>query len=84
MSIIAEFTVPADEFALYDTLCEVPEMTVNIEHVVAHDEEHLVPYFWTSGENYTEFGQKRRTIPQSGNSQSSMRLKKRIYTELSG
>lgn len=55
MSLIAEFTVPADEFALYETLSEVPEMTVDIERVVAHEEEQLVPYFWTSGENYTEF-----------------------------
>lgn len=55
MSLIAEFTVLADEFALYETLSEVPEMTVDIERVVAHEEEQLVPYFWTSGENYTEF-----------------------------
>lgn len=58
MSIIAEFTVPADEFALYQTLREVPEMVVEVERVVAHDEGHLVPYFWTSGKNYAEFEQR--------------------------
>lgn len=63
MSIIAEFTVPADEFALYQTLCEIPEIVVEVERVVAHDEGHLVPYFWTSGENYTEFEQRAEDDP---------------------
>lgn len=51
MSIIAEFSVPAEEFALYETLCEVPGMTVEVERVVAHEADCIVPYFWTSGEN---------------------------------
>jgi hypothetical protein len=63
MSIIAEFTVPAEEFALYETLCEVPGMTVEIERVVAHEEEWMVPYFWTSGENYTRFEEKAANDP---------------------
>lgn len=63
MSIIAEFTVPADEFALHQTLCEIPEMVVEVERVVAHDKGHLVPYFWISGENYTEFDQQAENDP---------------------
>jgi predicted DNA binding protein len=63
MSIIAEFTVPADEFALYRTLCEVPETVVEVERVVAHDEGHLVPYFWVSGEDYAEFEQRAEDDP---------------------
>lgn len=55
MSIIAEFSVPAEEFALYETLCEVPGMTVEVERVVAHEADCIVPYFWTSGENYETF-----------------------------
>lgn len=52
MSIIAEFTVPSDEFALYETLCEVPEMIVEVERVVAHEPDRIMPYFWTSnGDN---------------------------------
>lgn len=49
MSTIIEFTVPAEEFALYETLCVVPETTVVVERVVAHADDRIVPYFWTSG-----------------------------------
>lgn len=55
MSIIAEITVPSDEFALYETLCEVPGMIVEVERVVAHEPDRIMPYFWTSGEDYSEF-----------------------------
>lgn len=52
MSIIAEFTVPSNEFALYKTLCEVPEMIVEVERVVAHEPDQIMPYFWASnGDN---------------------------------
>ncbi|WP_336343410.1 bacterio-opsin activator domain-containing protein [Halalkalicoccus ordinarius] len=54
-SIIVEFSVPAEEFALYETLCEVPGMTVEVERVVAHEADCIVPCFWTSGENYETF-----------------------------
>lgn len=63
MSIITEFTVPADEFALYQTLYEVPGIVVEVERVVTHDEKHLVPYFWTSGEDYAEFEQRAENDP---------------------
>lgn len=63
MSIIAEFSVPAEDFALYETLCEVPEMAVEIERVVAHEEEWMVPYFWTSGKDYTRFEKKAADDP---------------------
>lgn len=47
MSVIVEFTVPADEFALYETLSTTPGMVVEIERVVAHGPERIMPYFWT-------------------------------------
>lgn len=49
MSTIAEFTVPADQFALSETLSAVPEMVVEVERVVAHEPDRIMPYFWTSG-----------------------------------
>jgi predicted DNA binding protein len=55
MSIIAEFTVPAEQFALYETLCAVPTVSVEIERVVAHSADQIVPYFWISGEKFEEF-----------------------------
>ncbi|MFC6766393.1 bacterio-opsin activator domain-containing protein [Natrinema soli] len=55
MSVIAEFSVPTEEFALAQTLSSAPEMTVEIERVVAHSEDRVMPFFWILGGNYTEF-----------------------------
>ncbi|MFC7007247.1 helix-turn-helix domain-containing protein [Halalkalicoccus salilacus] len=55
MSIIAEFGVPSDEFALYETLVAVPEMIVEIERVVAHESDRIMPLFWTRGDNHADF-----------------------------
>lgn len=45
MSIITEFTVPADQFALYETLCRATEMVVEVERVVTHGPDQIMPYF---------------------------------------
>ena len=55
MSIIAEFIVPSDEFALYDTLVAVPEMIIEIERVVAHESDQIMPLFWTTGGDHAHF-----------------------------
>jgi predicted DNA binding protein len=55
MSVITEFTVPAETLALSKTLEEAPEMIVEIERAVAHDESRVMPYFWIRGGDYTEF-----------------------------
>ena len=48
MSLYGEFTVPAEAFALYQTLQEAPETVIEIERVAATNEV-LTPYFWASG-----------------------------------
>lgn len=55
MSVIAEFTVSADTLALSDTLKATPEMIVDIERVVAHNKDRVMPYFWIRGGDYTKF-----------------------------
>jgi predicted DNA binding protein len=55
MSVIVELTVPAEQFALYETLSTVPEMIVEVERVVAHSSDRIIPYFWTSGADYEQF-----------------------------
>lgn len=55
MSVIAEFAVPADEFALSSTLEEAPDMIVEIERVVAHSDDRIMPFFWIRGGDYEEF-----------------------------
>lgn len=55
MSVIAEFTVPSEEFALHETLVSVPEMIVEVERVVSHGDDRIMPFFWTRGGDYEEF-----------------------------
>ncbi|GAB7020238.1 helix-turn-helix domain-containing protein [Halostagnicola bangensis] len=49
MSTIAELTIPTDEFALRETLESVDDVSVEIERVVAHGPDHVMPYVWISG-----------------------------------
>ncbi|WP_049996165.1 bacterio-opsin activator domain-containing protein [Halococcus sediminicola] len=44
MSVIAEFSIPAEEFALAETLERRPELTFNIDRVVAHNTTQVVPF----------------------------------------
>ncbi|GAB3025077.1 bacterio-opsin activator domain-containing protein [Natronobiforma cellulositropha] len=62
MSLYGEFQVPAEVFALYETLQQVPETTVEIERVVATDEV-LTPYFWVAGEDQRAFETAARDDP---------------------
>lgn len=55
MSVIAEFAVPSDEFALSLTLEAAPEMIVETERVVAHSDDRIMPFFWIRGGDYEEF-----------------------------
>lgn len=55
MSIIAEFDIPSEEFALYETLVAVPEMIVEVERVVAHESDRIMPLFWTRGDSHADF-----------------------------
>ncbi|WP_255167475.1 helix-turn-helix domain-containing protein [Natrononativus amylolyticus] len=51
MSTIAELTIPADEFALSQTLDETDGLEVEIERVVAYDPDQVMPYIWFTGES---------------------------------
>lgn len=55
MSIITELTVPAEQFALYETLCEVPGMIVEVERIVAYEPDGIMPYFWVSNGDIERF-----------------------------
>ena len=44
MASIAEFTIPAEEFALRETLERRPELVCEVERVVAHDTTHIIPF----------------------------------------
>ena len=55
MSVIGEFTVPASALAMQQALAEVPEITVEVERVVAHESGTLTPYFWVRGGDMERF-----------------------------
>ncbi|WP_435181799.1 bacterio-opsin activator domain-containing protein [Halorussus sp. AFM4] len=67
MSVIAEFTVPADALALSETLAETPEMIVEIERVVAHDDDVVMPYFWVRGGDRAAFEEAVNADPTTRN-----------------
>lgn len=54
MSVLAEFTVPAEEFVLADTLTDASGMRIEIKRVVG-DESTVTPYFWASGGDFARF-----------------------------
>ncbi|WP_313691888.1 bacterio-opsin activator domain-containing protein [Halorarum halobium] len=54
MSILAEFTVPADEFVLADTLTAAPGMRIEIKRVVG-GEASVTPYFWAADGDFGRF-----------------------------
>jgi predicted DNA binding protein len=49
MASIAEFVLPAEEFALWETLERRPDLVCEVERVVAHDTTHIIPFIWVSG-----------------------------------
>ncbi|WP_049902722.1 helix-turn-helix domain-containing protein [Halococcus agarilyticus] len=48
MSTISEVSIGATTFALGDTLEAVPEATFDVERVVAHDDDHVMPFVWVT------------------------------------
>lgn len=57
MSVIAEFSVESEDFALHHALTAAPHMIVEIERVVATMEDRVMPYFWVTGGDREEFEQ---------------------------
>ena len=54
MSLFAEFYMPSEDFTLYSTLEQFPQMVIEIDRVAA-SEEILTPYFWVSEVDLNEF-----------------------------
>ena len=49
MAVIAEFTIPTEEFALRETFDCRPDLVFEVERVVAHETAHVIPFVWASG-----------------------------------
>ncbi|WP_137283976.1 helix-turn-helix domain-containing protein [Halorussus salinisoli] len=59
MSIIAEFTTPAGEFALGDALAAHPDVRVELEKVVP-TRKQILPFFWAWGNDLDAFAETVR------------------------
>jgi predicted DNA binding protein len=55
MTTITEFLVPAEEFALSETLPKVPKMEIEVERVAAHERDRVLPFFWAAGDDFDRF-----------------------------
>ncbi|MFU8866476.1 bacterio-opsin activator domain-containing protein, partial [Natronococcus sp.] len=51
MSVVAEFTIPADAFALERTFDTVPDATVEIERLATHSREWVMPFLWVTSDD---------------------------------
>ena len=49
MNTLAEFRVPAENFALYETLSETG-VSFEAERITAHDSDRVIPLLWAAGE----------------------------------
>lgn len=54
MSVLAEFTVPASEFVLAETLTVAPDMRIEIKRVIG-GKATVTPYFWAAGGDFARF-----------------------------
>jgi predicted DNA binding protein len=61
---IAEVELPATDFALYDSLSSHEDLSCEMERVVAHDADRVVPFVWmTATEPRTEIEATLRDDP---------------------
>jgi predicted DNA binding protein len=51
MSTIAEMSVPAEEFALHDTLAAIPDAEFEVQSIVARESDRVIPFLWATSEN---------------------------------
>lgn len=52
MGTMTEVTLPADEFALHETFRAVPSLNVEVQRVVAHSSDHLMPFLWVTADDF--------------------------------
>lgn len=51
MPTIVEFAIPTEQFALQETLDRRPDLTFEVDRVVAHATARVMPFVWVSGED---------------------------------
>ena len=54
MGTMADVYVPADEFALHETLLAAPTARFEVERVVAHEADRVLPFVWATSDDQEE------------------------------
>lgn len=55
MSTIAQVQIPVEEFALRQTLPQVPDVSIEVTRVVASERPHMLPFLWAIGDDLDDF-----------------------------
>lgn len=63
MSIVGEFTIPAESFALEHALSTVPEMTLEADRLASHGPNQVFPFIWATGGDFESFQQALEDDP---------------------
>lgn len=51
MSVVGDFSIPTNAFALEEALSTVPEMTIKADRLASHSPKEVFPFLWGSGGN---------------------------------
>lgn len=63
MSIVGEFTIPANGFALDHALSTVPETTIEADRLASHSTMEVLPFLWATGGDLATFQQALEDDP---------------------
>lgn len=51
MGTMSEIRIPAEEFALHETFLDAPDARFEVQRVVAHGPEQVMPFLWATAED---------------------------------
>ena len=63
MSVVAQFTVPPDSFALREATAACPNVVLEAEQLASHSPEWALPFLWASGPDLASFTEAMRADP---------------------
>lgn len=63
MSVITEFTIPAEAFALQRTFEVVPDVTIEVERLATHSREWIMPFLWATSDDIDSVADALRADP---------------------
>ncbi|WP_254537824.1 bacterio-opsin activator domain-containing protein [Halomarina litorea] len=57
MGTMAEVCIPADEFALHQTFLDAPDAHLDVQRVVAHGPDRVMPFLWATADDFDALDQ---------------------------